>query len=247
MTGGKKRSYNSKEPNVVLCLPLPYDCSIVVAVEAHYTLLILMEKENACLRAQKHKADSSYHGMTALGTAQGYMDRFTSLTENINVSTAHSSVKLNSCHYNSAFSPPLPPHGLRVPSTYPSHSHILMARTTSRSSHLPLRLLTVMQTAQANFTGEGKVVFFQYQLCVLVEVLHKYTFIMVPLQHWQGPRATLAFLARFLVFDWVQRHSERSAFGWGPVWISVQGTKSRQTHTSTNKLLLLYVSAAVQN
>lgn len=140
MTGGKKRSYNSKEPNVVLCLPLPYDCSIVVTVEAHYTLLILMEKENASFRAQKHKADSSYHGMTALGTAQGCTDRFTSLTENINVSTAHSSVKLNSCHYNRVFSPPLPPHGLRVPSTYPSHSHILTARTTSRSSHLPLRL-----------------------------------------------------------------------------------------------------------
>lgn len=33
-----------------------------------------------------------------------------------------------------------------------------------------------MQMVQANFTGAGKLLFFQYQFCVLMEVLHKHTF-----------------------------------------------------------------------
>lgn len=147
---GKKRSSNSKGPSVVLRLPLPYDCSIVVTVEAHCTLLIPMEKENACLRAQKHKADSSYHGMTALGTAQGCMDRFTGLSENINVSTAHSLVKLNSCHYNSVFTPPF------TPTRTPRSQHIPLSFPYPHGTDHQPKLSSPVTTPDSYANGAGK-------------------------------------------------------------------------------------------
>lgn len=167
---------------------------------------------------------------TALGTRQGCMGRFVGPNDSINIPTVHSTVKLNSCHYN-------------------GHIHTPFISTlTPRFQSIPLIPISLWQGPPTETLVScynswqlckrsrqiSQVIFFQYQLCVLIEVLHKHTFMLVPLLHCQGARAILTFLNRSLMFDWVQCHSGRNAaFGWDPVWIS-------------DHLYVFFVSAEVQ-
>lgn len=151
------------------------------------------------------KTDHLYHAMRALGIGLPYQQR------KCISSTFHSETELRPLQLTYSRPPPSPPHRFHVPRAYPSFPY------PHAKEHQP-KFSSPVTTPDSYANGEGKFcwkrqsdIFFQYRLCVLMEVLHKHTFILVPLLHWHSPRATLAFLTRFLMFDWVQCHSERNA------------------------------------
>lgn len=200
-------SYDCYKPNVLLCLALAHHCSIVVILETHHTLQVLMEKQEAWFGAQRRAPKQKQIICIMAWEHLEYVCWPYRQHECIN--STFRMWNWTPATTTDIFTPPSPPHRFHVPRAYPSFPY------PHAKDHQP-KFSSPVTTPDSYAKGEGK--FFQYRPCVLMEVLHKHTFILVPLLHWHSPRAALAFLTRFLMFDWVQCHSERNAaFGWDRV------------------------------